>query len=161
MKIRGPGATGCAECGAAVPAGGACEESFQALLAREWEVVHALGDRLPVEAAERTHFLAVGSYVLQHPRSMRYTEASLQALREMMALRLQREPLTFHLRRVARAAREEGLVRRRPGDPVPSWGAVAWEVTVGDALQAPVERYVAVVEGWARSTLRQVEDRQG
>src|SRR3954471_6146382 len=63
----------CEECGAAVPDGGSCRDNLDALLLLEWQIPGGPGDL--------AHFHAVGTFNLQHPRSMNFTVEALTGLR--------------------------------------------------------------------------------
>jgi hypothetical protein len=143
----------CSECGAPVPAGGACLDHFHAMLALEHEVARdaaeAGGGR-----GELAHFHAVSAYGLQHPAGMAFTKAALDGLIVALVDQLAgRATLEDVRRRARRGAREAGGVRRRPEDPPPVWPVRRWPVTVTDVLAGGVPGYCARAEAWARSVV--------
>ena len=56
-----------------MPEGGSCRDNLNALLLLEWQI--------PGAPASLAHFYAVGTYNLQHPRSMNFTAEALAGLR--------------------------------------------------------------------------------
>jgi len=136
----------CPECGASVPAGGACRDNFHALLALEWDV--------PGGAGETAHFYAVSAYILRHPVSMSYKVESLAWLRSAVTSALAGEVSTDDLRRRAQDGRKDyGHVTRRDGDPVPNWLREQWSTTVVDVLGCGVDGYGDRVRAWAASVI--------
>ncbi|MFN3648707.1 MAG: DUF5946 family protein [Armatimonadota bacterium] len=132
----------CPECGAPVPEGGSCQESFHALLALEGQVPGAPGSLV--------HFYTVGCYALQHPDSMRYTAEALRGLRTSLADALDGRAGVDELRRRAReAANGSARVLRREGDPPVAWRRGGWPMNVADVLAGGAGRYVESVLRWA------------
>ena len=138
----------CDECGSRVPEGGRCRDHFEALLALEWQ--------LSGGPSELAHFLAVSSYVLQHPSSMNYTSEAMAWLRENVADVLAVRVTVAEVRRRARAAaRTAGHVTRREGQEPIRRATPEWPMTVTDALAAPdMEAYLDVVSRWAASVVQ-------
>jgi hypothetical protein len=136
----------CPECGAAVPDGGSCRDNFHALLLLESEVPGGPGG-LP-------HFYAVGSYALQHPDGMGYTEAALAGLRASLADVLAGRASPKDIRRRARRAAEGARrVTRRTGDKMVRWPVPSWPMTVADVCAGGTAGYGERVARWARSIL--------
>jgi hypothetical protein len=135
----------CPECGAALPAGGACRDLFHELLALEGGFPGAPGSIL--------HFYAVATYNLQHPESSGLTADALAGLRRNLADALDGKVSLPELRaRARRAADGPTRVLRREGDPLPPLQRrVGWPLTVADLLGATAETYPALVTDWARS----------
>lgn len=135
----------CRECGAPVR-GAACMDSFHALLALEWEI--------PGGPGELAHFYAVSSYALQHPVTMRYTDAVARRQREAVRDALEGRVDTEGLRRRARAF-AEGPVRVtvHADDPPRPIEISEWPVTVVDALDGGTDGYAERVTRWARSVV--------
>ena len=139
----------CDECGADVPDGGTCRDHFESMLALEWQ--------LPGGPSELAHFLAVGSYGLQHPSSMNYTADSLAWLRDAIADALDGRVTVGGLRRRAReVAHVAEHVTRREGDVPVRWEVTRWPMTVADVLAAApdMNAYLDVVSRWAGSVVR-------
>jgi Family of unknown function (DUF5946) len=133
----------CPECGAPVPAGGACLDHFHTLLVLEGTFPGAPGSIL--------HFYAVACYNLQHPDSVGLTAAVLQALRRNLADALDGKASVEELRRRASQATDGPTrVRRRPGDPPVEWCRGPWPVNVTDVLTATAATYPELVKAWAR-----------
>ncbi len=97
----------CSECGAEVPAGGACRDHFHALLGLEWQI--------PGGPGELSHFYAVATYGLQHPQGMNYTADTIAGLRQAVADALDGRATIEDLRRRV----------RREGDAEVRWGLPA------------------------------------
>lgn len=135
----------CPECGAPLPAGGACRDLFHELLALEGGFPGAAGSIL--------HFYAVATYNLQHPESSGLTADALAGLRRNLADALDGKASLPELRaRARRAADGPTRVMRREGDAPPAgWRRGDWPTTVADMLDATAETYPALVTGWARS----------
>jgi hypothetical protein len=143
----------CDECAAEVPEGGTCRDHFDALLALEWQLSGGPG--------ELAHFLAVSSYVLQHPSSMNYTADALAWLRENVADVLSGRVAVAEVRRRAReAARRPGHVTRREGEEPVRWEVPRWPMTVTDALAArDMQAYLELVSRWAGSVVETLRRR--
>jgi hypothetical protein len=134
----------CQECGAPLPAGGACRDLFHQLLVLEGGFPGAPGSIL--------HFYAVASYNLQHPDSSGLAADALAGLRRNLADALDGTIRLPELRaRARRAADGPTRVLRRAGDAPPAWRRGGWAVTVADLLDATAESYPALVTGWARA----------
>jgi hypothetical protein len=141
----------CHECGATILDGGSCRDHFHALLLLESEV--------PGGPGETPHFLAVSSYVLQHPEGMNFTAEALAHSRRHVAERLAGVATLEQIRRqVRRAADGPQRVTRRAGDAVVRWRVSVWPLTVADVLAAGVEGYAGRVEQWARSILLTLDE---
>lgn len=137
-------ADSCPECGAPLPAGGACRDHFHALLVLE--------GGFPGAPGSLAHFYAVACYNLQHPDSVGLTAEALNGLRQNVADALDGKATLDELRRRARRATEGPTrVRRRPGDPPVTWHRGDWPVNVTAALGATAATYPALVEAWARA----------
>jgi hypothetical protein len=122
----------CDECGAAVPEGGSCLDNLHALLLLEWQIPGGPGDL--------AHFYAVGTYNLQHPRSMNFTADAISGLRSALADSLAGRATIDEIRlRARRGAAAAGRVTRRPGDPEVHWPVVAWPMTIADVLTVEAE----------------------
>ena len=141
----------CVECGAPVAGDAGCVGNFHALLALEWQIPRGAG-------GEIAHFYAVSSYVLQHPESMGYTEASLAGLRSAVARALSGDATVADLRAWARRAGAADRVTRREGDRVVWWPVEDWSTTVADVLAGGVDDYGERVEAWAASVLADLDD---
>jgi hypothetical protein len=142
--------TTCPECGAQLPAGGSCRDNFHALLLLEWDI--------PGGPGEGIHFLAVASYVLQHPDSMNYTAEALAGLRRNIADHLQGRVTLEQVRARTRGA-ADGPVRvtRRSGDEVVRWPVRSWPITVVEVLAGGVEGYAERVTAWARGIIHTLD----
>ena len=134
----------CLECGAPVPADGACLNHFHALLVLEGTFAGAAGSIL--------HFYAVACSNLQHPDSVGLTAEAFEGLRRNLADALDGKASVVELRRCTRLA-TNGLtrVRRRSGDPPVDWYRGSWPENVTDVLTATAVTYPDLVEAWARS----------
>lgn len=142
----------CSECGAALAPGNVCRDSFDALLALEWQVP---------DLRPEAHFFAVSSYVLQHPVSMGYTVEALGALRANMSRVLAGESTLDAIKRsVRREAGGPSRVLRREGDPVPSRPVDRWPLTVADVLVAGPGGYAEQVRRWAESTVATINQHE-
>ena len=134
----------CPECGAPIPAGGACLDHFHALLVLEGTFPGAPGSIL--------HFYVVACYNLQHPDSVGLTAEALEGLRRNLADALDGKASVVELRRRTRLATDgPRRVRRRSGDPPVDWHRGPWPVNVTDVLTATAATYPDLVEAWARS----------
>lgn len=134
----------CPECGAPVPAGGACLDHFHALLVLE--------GTFPGMAGAIPHFYLVAAYNLQHPDSVGLTAEALHGLRRNLADALDGKASVEELRRRARRDTDGPTrVRRRPGDPPVEWYRGPWPANVTDVLIATAATYPQLVEAWARS----------
>ena len=133
----------CSECGAALAEAGDCRQLFHALLLLEREA----------SAADRaTHFLAVSSYVLQHPRSMQYNTAALFSARDSVADYLTGRASLDSIRRRLRATNHgPRRVARRVGEAAHSWKFAAWPLTVADVLAGGSSEFPQRVHAWAES----------
>lgn len=133
----------CPECGAALAAVGDCRQHFHALLLLERES----------PAADRAaHFLAVSSYVLQHPNSMQYNAMALLSVRESVAEFLNGRASLDSIRRRTRATYHgPRRVARRSGEAAHSWNVAAWPMTVADVLAGGSSEFPRRVRAWAES----------
>jgi hypothetical protein len=145
----------CEECGAPLPAGGACRDLFHELLALEGEFPGAPGSIL--------HFYAVATYNLQHPMGSGLTTDALAGLRLNLADALDGVATLPELRARARRATDGATrVLRRTGDAPPAgWRRDGWPLTVADLLEATAETYPALVTGWARSVRAALDQDKG
>lgn len=135
----------CVECGAALPASGACRDHFNNLLLLE--------SQIPGGPTGLSHFYAVGVYLLQHPDSMNMRRQSLVGLRSAIADALDGRVTIEDVRRRARqGAAAMGRVTRRPGEPEFPWRRGSWPATVTDVLGVEPKRddYLVGVSRWAR-----------
>jgi Family of unknown function (DUF5946) len=140
----------CPECGAPLPDGGTCRRNLDSLLLLEWEI--------PGGPGGMAHFLAVSSYVLQHPDAMGSTAEALAGLRRCVADQLAGRVTMEQLRRrVRRAADGTRRITRRAGDDVPRWPVGAWPMTVADVLAGGAEGYGERVAAWADSIVRTLD----
>lgn len=135
----------CSECGAALAEAGDCRQLFHALLLHERES----------SAADRaTHFLAVSSYVLQHPSSMQYNTAALLSARDSVAEFLSGRASLDSIRRRLRATNHgPRRVARRAGEAAHSWNVSAWPMTVADVLAGGSSEFPQRVRAWAESII--------
>ena len=135
-----------------MPEGGSCRDNFHDLLLLEWEIPGGPGDL--------AHFYAVGTYNLQHPRSMNLTIEAFNGLREAVLDSLEGRTTIEEIRqRARRGAATAGRVTRRPGDPEVSVEVKVWPMSVGDVLKAEPETaaYSDRVIHWARSVVSALE----
>ena len=142
----------CAECGAPLDGGAPCLDLFHAILALEWSI--------PGGPGELSHFYAVASYGLQHPKGMNYTAETVEGLRSAVADSLEgRASLAMIRERARGAAHAVGRVTRREGDAEVIREGETWPMTVADLLPTPPEReaYAERVESWARSIVRTLD----
>lgn len=139
-------ADACPECGAPLPEGGSCRDLFHKLLLLEGEATGGVDSAL--------HFFVVGTYVLQHPIAHRSTEDVYEGLRAQYAAMLDGRTAIGQIRR-----ENGGLARVTvpKGEPLPSWPARDWPLTVADACGAGVEGFADRVMRWAHS-VREVLD---
>jgi RimJ/RimL family protein N-acetyltransferase len=136
----------CPECGCPLSAGRSCMDNFYDLLALEAEIEGAPG-ALP-------HFYAVASYGLQHPAAMGFTVATIEGLRESVALALSGDADVAQLReRSRKGSAAQGRVTRRGDEPVPVWPVASWPRTVVDVLARGPECYGDHVQAWAASII--------
>lgn len=144
----------CPECGAPVSEGATCQENLHRLLFREAEV--------PGVPGSIWHFLVVTCYNLQHPDSMRLTEASLRgalvSLRDVLDKKVDIEDLR---RRARYAARGAARVTRRAGEIPPAWHRGPWPMHAGDVYTAPVAAFTERVWAWAQSISNTLGAAQG
>jgi hypothetical protein len=134
----------CPECGAPIPAGGACVDHFHALLVLEGTFPSAPGSLL--------HFYAVACYNLQHLDSVGLTAEALQGLRRNLANALDGKASLVELRRRTQLATDgPRRVRRRSGDPPVDWHRGPWPVNVTDVRTATAAAYPELLKAWARS----------
>lgn len=138
----------CSECGAALVEGSTCRDHFHALLLLEWQI--------PGGPGALAHLLAVGTYGLQHPQSMNYTEGALHGLRQAVADALAGRATIEDLRQRARQGAAKGRITRRPGDAVVQWPVGDWPLCVTDVLTVAPEpaAYFERVSEWARSVVQ-------
>jgi hypothetical protein len=135
--------TACPECGAALADDSECRRLFDALL---------LLERDASAADEAAHFLAVASYVLQHPDSMQYTVAAIQGVRESVQEFLSGRSSLAQIRLRKRAANNgPQRVTRREDEAVFSWGVTNWPITVADVLAGGSLLFPTRVRAWAKS----------
>jgi hypothetical protein len=147
----------CAECGAALPAGGDCWTRLHELLEIETRVLPALEP----EAAMRAHFCAVAAYQLQHPS--RLTRETLDRLRtgvsEMTSPSAR--PVEHLRRELGRFAAGSKKVTRSapPGDRshIDQRWPTSWSVTARDVTQRPDPEYPDAVNRWARAALADLD----
>ncbi len=140
----------CGECGAALPASGACIDHFHALLAAEVENTELRG----------VHGLTVMTYYLQHPSLCKpwYLEWSREMVRRIFG---DGEPwgsvlLENHPRGVGRQRSAAALAKRKAagGAEVPTWVVTypaPGELTVASIDVAASSGQADQVEAWARS----------
>ena len=140
----------CGECGAALPASGACIDRFHALLAAEVDNPELRG----------VHGLTVMTYYLQHPSLCKpwYLDWGREVMRRIFA---HGEPwssvlLEEHPRVVGRQQSAAALAVRKAagGTEMPSWVVtqpVAGELTIISVDTAAEHGPAAQVEDWARS----------
>jgi hypothetical protein len=146
--------TRCSECGTPLPQGTACRSLFEEMLALEWHVPGASGDVV--------HFLAVTSYVLQHPDGMGYRADALWTMRGLVRDVVESStPLAEVTRRMRESFDGEKKVQRTKHDTIPAWPGVRWSMTVRDVLDGGVHAYRRTVAAWARATLASLEDATG
>ncbi|MGV8841230.1 MAG: DUF5946 family protein [Bauldia sp.] len=163
-----PGQPLCPECGARLRAGETCADLFNRMLAVEWEMIGRIGHGITPEAflateagaaGTKAHFLAVGSYQLQHPE--RLSAAALtglhEGLRDVLAGRRQVADVRLAARRAFNGAQR---VRRRTGEsrdprlgPWPS----AWPVTVADCCDVDPDDYIDAVRRLAEATVAAID----
>lgn len=146
----GSGARTCTECGAPVPAAGACRDHFHALLALEWEV--------PGGPGEDVHFYAVAAYQIQHPIASNVAVPALDGLVATLRDVLDGRASIADARLRARAgAAAAGRVTRREGDAVPPKRVATWPIVVTDVLEGGVAGYRERVVRWARAVVDAVD----
>lgn len=140
----------CPECGTSLQPGAECRSLFDAMLALEWQV--------PGGAGELAHFLAVSTYVVQHPESMAYrADALLLVLAALREVLVEERSIGEVRRRIRPALDGNGRVRRADGDAIPTWPGVCWERTVRDVLDGGRANYREQVAAWARSAVRNLD----
>jgi hypothetical protein len=140
----------CPECGAELADNAECRRLFDALL---------LLERDSPSADEAAHFLAVASYVLQHPDTMEYTAAALQGVRESVQEFLRDEASLTKIRLRTRAANNGSQrVTRRAGDVVHSWGNISWPINVAYVLAGGSLQYPTRVREWAEAVVAALHD---
>lgn len=133
----------CPECGAMLADGQNCRQLFDALL---------LLERQCLTAERAMHFLAVSSYVLQHPISMQYNTAALFSARDSVAEYLSGRASLDSIRRRIRATKNgPRRVARRAGEAAHSWNVAAWPLTVADVLAGGSSEFPQRVRAWAES----------
>lgn len=133
----------CPECGALLVDGQNCRQLFDALL---------LLERESTTADRAAHFLAVSSYVLQHPISMQYNAAALLSARDSVAELLSGRASLDSIRRRIRATKNgPRRVARRAGEAAHSWHVAAWPLTVADVLAGGSCEFPQRVRAWAES----------
>jgi ribosomal protein S18 acetylase RimI-like enzyme len=143
VKVLGMEAR-CPECGAALESGRTCRDYFDELLTLEWQI--------PGGPGEKSHFLAVASYNLQHPSL--FTPAMLVLLRQTLADVIAGRATIEVARARARTTAEGSVrVRRRAGDSSspPSQWPRNWVMNVRDVCGVPASRYLQQVDAWATS----------
>lgn len=144
----------CAECGAELSDVEACVELFHELLALESQV-HGAPGGVP-------HFLAVATYNLQHPST--FAPEALVGLRRAVADVLEgRATMADVRRRAAAGARGATRVKRdgRPMDASMRQWPTRWLRTVRDVCRLAPGLYVEHVTGWARDTIRTLDETLG
>lgn len=142
----------CDECGSSLPESGTCRDHLDDLLLLEWQI--------PGGSGELAHFYAVGTYNLQHPRSMNLTADALAVLRTAINDCLEGRATIEEIRqRARRGAAAAGRVTRRPGDPEVSLPVTSWPMTIADVLTVGADRdaYSERVSRWARSAVSALE----
>jgi hypothetical protein len=149
--IHAATSTLCPACGAPLPAGGSCRDTFAALLALEAGVPDAPGSVL--------HFYAVACYNLQHPDTMRLTQDALHGLAANLAAVLAgRATLAAIRQRTRRQANGAVRVLRRAGDPPPNWPRGSWPMHIADVYAGGVDRYADLVTAWAHAVSTRLQD---
>lgn len=140
----------CGECGAALPASGACIDHVHALLAAEVQNAELRG----------VHGLTVMTYYLQHPSLCKpwYLDWGRETMRRIFG---EGEPwgsvlLEEHPRGVGRQRSSAALAKRKAagGSEMPAWVVrrpVAGELTVTSIDVAASDGQADQVAAWARS----------
>lgn len=133
----------CPECGAGLADASECRQHFDALL---------LLERESSAADQAAHFLAVSSYVLQHPSSMQYNATALLSARDSVADFLSgRASLDSIRRRIRATPHGPRRVARRAGEAAHAWDVAAWPLTVADVLAGGSSEFPQRVRAWAES----------
>ena len=140
----------CPECGATLPDGRTCRDHFHSLLLLEWEIVG-------IPNGDQAHFLAVGTYAIQHSQSMNYTAGALVGLQDCIAEHLAGRLTLEQIRqRVRSNVAGAGRVLRQEGDPVVR-SPLSWPINIADVLAGGTQGYLERVTAWARTTLDVLE----
>jgi hypothetical protein len=133
----------CPECGTLIDDGNDCRRLFDALL---------LLERKCPAADHPTHFLAVSSYVLQHPISMQYNAAALRGVFDSVTEYLNGRASLDAIRRRVRATNHgPRRVARRAGEAPLAWNVAAWPLSVADVLAGGSSEFPQRVRAWAES----------
>ena len=138
----------CAECGAILSEGSACQTILDEILSLEY-INPAYG---------QVHFLTVACFMIQHKR---YSDEALTWVQEKLQIYLDRQLTGQQLRRLI--ANETGggtrtwkILRQADAAPLPQ---IAWSMTIVDIAQSiqDSEVYCAQVKQWARTILQNIK----
>lgn len=160
--------TTCPECGAPLGSGESCTDLFNRMLAVEWEMIGRLGHGIAPEAflateagaiRTRAHFLAVGSYQLQHPAGL--TAAALTGLHrgivDVLAGRRQVADVRLDARRAFNGPQRVRRSAEEGRDPALGPWPAAWPVTVADCCDVDPDDYAEAVRRLAEATVAAID----
>lgn len=138
----------CPSCGAIIPDGGACHDSFDQLLSWEWE--YALYD---------LHHLLVSCYYLQHPHL--YSREGLAGVVELLRRWVVAGEYVFDVRESIRATvsqgRREHPITARPDNIGAYPQAVTWTMTAADVVAGEPAHYYVNIRKWAQSVVESLQ----
>jgi hypothetical protein len=138
----------CPECGANLPAGGSCNDLFDACLALEYENPSAFG---------AVHHLTVLAYVLQHPS--KYSRQGWLEGRKLLGefLHNRKSPAEMRTQNRGRVDNSRRTWSITKGEQVTELDGMAWSVTIVGVPLDNVEVYRAGVTRWAQAVLADID----
>lgn len=149
MTPKGHPMPPCPHCGAPVPDGGQCRDSFDLLLSWEWE--HDL---------MQEHHLLVVCYHLQHPYL--YSREGLAGALDVLRRWVIEGEYVFAVREDIRARvasdRRKTPITARPDNEGAYAHPVRWAMTAADVVANGHERYYASVRAWAASVVEALRE---
>lgn len=130
----------CPSCGAPIPDGGACHESFDLLLSWEWEY-----------QMQDVHHLLVACYHIQHPHL--YSQEGLAGALDLLRRWVVEGEYVFDVRESIRGgvsnSQRDYPITARPDNIGAFHQPIAWTMTAADVVAAGPDRFYDSVCAWA------------
>jgi hypothetical protein len=139
----------CPDCGAVVPAGETCIDSFHMM--GYWELEYLLYD---------VHHLMVVCYYLQHPHL--YSPEGLESVKTMLVQFVEGDVTPQEMRKRNSKIVDSSVRKYKIAGTPESHGQYAhlvqWTITAADVVAAGMDRYYESVRAWAQSVLQALRD---